>query len=74
MVNGVISLVNYTETVDFNTNVLFEIGFGGLSGQPGGVSFNLTISETVEDQGVLTIPLENVVEVSGGFAMIIQSL
>lgn len=72
LVDGVITLENYTESVDSSTNTLFEIGFGGLSGQPGGVSFDLTISDTVEDQGIFTIPLEDVIEVSGGFAMIIQ--
>lgn len=73
LLEGVISLENYTETVDFNNNTLFEIGFGGLSGEPGGIFFELTISETEENQGVFTIAPENVISVSGGFAMIIQS-
>jgi hypothetical protein len=46
VIDGVISLENYTETVDTNTNTLFEIGFGGVSNQPGGIIFDLTIAET----------------------------
>jgi hypothetical protein len=71
LLDGTVLLENYTETVDFNTNTLFEIGFGGLSGQPGGVIFDLTVSETVENNGVFTI--DNSVTIFGGFAMIIQS-
>jgi hypothetical protein len=73
LLNGTILLQDYTETVDFNTNTLFEIGFGGLSGEPGGVVFNLTVSETVEANGIFTISPENVVTITGGFAMIIQA-
>jgi len=72
LLDGAISLEDYTESVDSNTGTLFEIGFGDLSGQPG-VVFNLTIAETVEDQGVFTIPPDDVIIVTGGFAMIIQS-
>ena len=71
LLDGTIVLQDYTETVDFDTNTLFEIGFGGTSGQPGGVIFDLTVSETVEDNGVFTI--SDVMLISGGFAMIIQS-
>ncbi len=73
LLNGTVLLENYTETVDFNTNNLFEIGFGGLSGQPGGVIFDLTVSETVEENGVFTIAADDVVTITGGFAMIIQA-
>lgn len=72
-IDGSILLENYTETVDYNTNTLFEIGFGGLSNQPGGVVFDLAMAETVEQDGIFTIPPENVISVTGGFAMIIQS-
>jgi hypothetical protein len=72
-VDGSIFLENYTETVDYNTNTLFEIGFGGLSGQPGGVIFDLTMAETVEEAGVITIPPESILDITGGFTMIIQS-
>ncbi len=71
--DGMISLENYTETIDTNTNTLFEIGFGGVSGQPGGVVYELTISETEENQGVFTISPDNVVTLNGGFALIIQA-
>lgn len=71
--DGTVSLENYTETVDFNTNTLFEIGFGGLSGQPGGVIFDLTLSETVENDGVFTISPDDVLAITGGFAIIVQS-
>jgi len=73
LLDGVVNLEDYTETIDSVTGTLFEIGFGGLSGEPGGVVFNLTIAETVEDQGVFTIPPDDVIIVTGGFAMIIQS-
>ena len=71
--NGTVTLENYTETVDFNTNTLFEIGFGSLSGNPGGIMFDLTLSGTVENNGVFTISPDNVIAITGGFAMIIQA-
>lgn len=70
--DGTVSLENYTETVDFNTNTLFEIGFGGLSGQPGGVIFDLTLSETVQNDGLFTISPDDVLAITGGFAIIVQ--
>jgi hypothetical protein len=72
LLDGTVLLENYTETVNFDTNTLFEIGFGGLSGQPGGVIFDLTVSETVEDNGVFTISPDDIITITGGFAMIIQ--
>ena len=72
MLDGAISLEDYTETVDMLDNTLFEIGFGGLSGQPGGVIYDMTIAETEENQGIFMILPDNVVSVTGGFAMIIQ--
>ena len=73
MLDGTVTLEDYTESVDFNTGVLFNIGFGGLgAGAPGGVIFDLTFSETVEDQGVWTIPADGVITVSGGFVLNIQ--
>ena len=73
LIDGTISLENYTETVDAITGTLFEIGFGGLGGQPGGVVYEMTISDTAENQGVFTIPPESVLTINGGFALIIQS-
>jgi hypothetical protein len=73
LLDGTVLLENYTETVNFDTNTLFEIGFGGLSGQPGGVIFDLTVSETVEDNGVFTIAADDIITITGGFAMIIQA-
>lgn len=73
LLNGTVLLQDYTETINFDTNTLFEIGFGGLGGQPGGVIFDLTVSETVEDNGVFTISPEDVITITGGFAMIIQA-
>jgi hypothetical protein len=73
LLNGTVMLEDYTESVDFNTGVLFNIGFGGLgAGEPGGVIFDLTFSETVEGQGVWTIPANGVITVSGGFVLNIQ--
>jgi len=72
VVNGTIMLENYTETIDFNNNSLFEIGFGGLSGQPGGVIYDITLSETQEDNTVFMILPEDIVTLTGGFALIIQ--
>ena len=73
LIDGTITLQDFTETVDFNSGHLLEIGFGGLGqGAPGGVIFELTFSETVEDQGVWTIPADGVLSVSGGFVMIFQ--
>jgi len=73
LLDGTVTLEDYTESVDFNTGVLFNIGFGGLgTGAPGGVIFDLTFAETVEDQGVWTIPAEGVIPVSGGFVLNIQ--
>ena len=73
LIDGTISLENYTETIDAITGTLFEIGFGGLGGQPGGVVYDMTISDTVDNQGVFTIPPEGVMTIDGGFALIIQS-
>jgi hypothetical protein len=73
LLDGTVTLEDYTESVDFNTGVLFDIGFGGLgAGAPGGVIFDLTFSETVENQGVWTIPADDVIAVSGGFVLNIQ--
>lgn len=72
VIDGTITLENYTETIDFNTNSLFEIGFGGLSGQPGGVIYDITLSETLEDNTVFTILPEDIITLTGGFALIIQ--
>ena len=47
-------------------------GGGGGANAPGGVIFDLTISETVEDQGIWTIPAEDVITISGGFVLNIQ--
>ena len=73
LLDGTVTLEDYTESVDFNTGVLFNIGFGGLgAGESGGVIFDLTFSETVEGQGVWTIPADGVITVSGGFVLNIQ--
>jgi hypothetical protein len=73
LLDGTVTLEDYTESVDFNTGVLFNIGFGGLgAGAPGGVIFDLTFAETVEDQGVWTISVDGVIAVSGGFVLNIQ--
>ena len=73
LLHGTVSLREYTESVDFNTGVLFNIGFGSLgAGAPGGVSFDLTFSETVEAEGVWSIPADGVVALSGGFILNIQ--
>ena len=73
LLDGTVTLEDYTESVDFNTGVLFNIGFGGLgAGAPGGVIFDLTFSETVEDQSVWTIPVDGAITVSGGFVLNIQ--
>ena len=73
LLGGTVRLEDYTESVDYNTGVLFNIGFGGLgAGAPGGVIFDLTFSETVENQGVWTIPADDVITVSGGFVLNIQ--
>lgn len=69
--DGTVLLQDYTETIDFNTNTLIGIGFGSLSGEPGGVIFDLTVSETFENNGVFTI--SDTMAISGGFAMNIQS-
>jgi hypothetical protein len=49
-------------------------GGGGDDGDvaTGGVVFNLTSSETVENNGVFTISADDVIAITGGFAMIIQ--
>lgn len=73
LTDGTVTLQDYTESVDFITGVLFDIGFGGLGANaPGGVIFDLTISETVDDQGVWTIPADGVITISGGFVLNIQ--
>ncbi len=74
LIDGTVTLQDYTESVDFITGVLFDIGFGGLgAGAPGGVIFDVTISETVESDGVWTIPADGVLTLSGGFVLIIQA-
>ena len=73
LIGGVIRLENYRETIDWNTNFLFEIGFGSLGNGPGGVFFDdLKISETQEDMGVFTIDPEDDLLVNGGFVLIFQ--
>ena len=73
LLDGTVTLQDYTESVDFNTGVLLNIGFGGLgAGEPGGVIFDLTFSETVEGLGVWTIPADGVITVTGGFVLNIQ--
>jgi len=73
LIDGTVTLQDYTESVDFNTGVLFDIGFGGLgAGAPGGVIFDFSFSETVEDQGIWTIPADGVITISGGFVLNIQ--
>lgn len=73
LLDGTVTLEDYNESVDFNTGVLFNIGFGSLgAGAPGGVIFDLVFSETVEGQGVWTIPADDVITVSGGFVLNIQ--
>ena len=73
LIDGTVTLQDYTETVDSDTGDLFEIGFGGIGDVPGGVIFDLTISETVENAGVWTIPADGVITVSGGFSVTIQA-
>ena len=73
LLDGTLTLEDYTESVDYDTGVLVSIGFGGLgAGQPGGVIFDLTFSETVEGQGVWTIPADGVITINGGFVLNIQ--
>ena len=73
LLHGTVLLEDYNETVNFDTNTLFQIGFGNLSGQdPGGVIFDLTVSETVESNGVFTISQDDVITITGGFVMVIQ--
>ena len=73
LIDGTVTLQDYQESVDFNTGVLFDIGFGSLgAGAPGGVIFDFTISETVEDQGVWSIAADDVITISGGFVLNIQ--
>jgi len=73
LIDGTITLQDYTESVDFDTGVLFDIGFGGLGANaPGGVIFDFTVSETVEDQGIWTIAADDVITISGGFVLNIQ--
>jgi len=73
LIHGTVTLQDYMETVDTNSNTLFEIGFGGIGDVPGGVIFEFTISETVWNQGVWTIAADDVVTVTGGFSLTIQS-
>ena len=73
LLDGMLTLEDYTETVDFNTGVLVNIGFGSLgAGEPGGVIYDLSFSETVESQGLWTIPADGVITVTGGFVLNIQ--
>ena len=73
LLDGTVNLQDYTEAVDFDTGVLFNIGFGSLgAGAPGGVIFDLTFSETVEADGVWSIPANGVMALSGGFILNIQ--
>jgi hypothetical protein len=70
--DGIIQLQDYTETVDFATNTLFEIGFGSLGDGPGGIVFDLDLAETRESNGGFTIAPEDVLTITGGFVLIIQ--
>lgn len=73
ILDGTVTLENYNEAVELNTGILFVIGFGGLgAGAPGGVIFDFSISDTVENQGVWSIPADGVITLSGGFVLSIQ--
>jgi hypothetical protein len=73
LIHGTVTLQDYTETVDTNTNTLFEIGFGGIGDVPGGAIFEFTVSETVENLGEWAISAEDVITVTGGFSVTIQA-
>ena len=70
--DGSIQLQDYTETIDSDSNTLFEIGFGSLGDGPGGVIFDLEVSETEEVNSAFTIAPEDVTTITGGFVLIIQ--
>lgn len=72
LIHGTVTLEDYTGPIDMNNNPLFEIGFGGIGDVSGGVIFELTISETVENQGIWIIPVDGVIAVTGGFSVTIQ--
>ena len=73
LIHGTVSLQDYTETIDYSGPHIFEIGFGGIGDVPGGVIFDFTVSETVENEGVWTIPADDVITVTGGFSVTIQA-
>ena len=73
LIHGAVSLQDYTETIDYSGPYIFEIGFGGIGDVPGGVIFDFTVSETVENEGVWTIPADDVITVTGGFTVTIQA-
>ena len=73
LIHGTVSLQDYTETIDYSGPHIFEIGFGGIGDVPGGVIFDFTVSETVENEGVWTIPADDVITITGGFSVTIQA-
>ena len=73
LIHGTVNLQDYTESIDYSGPYIFEIGFGGIGDVPGGVIFDFTVSETVENEGVWTIPADDVITVTGGFSVTIQA-
>jgi hypothetical protein len=73
LIHGTVSLQDYTESIDYSGPYIFEIGFGGIGDVPGGVIFDFTVSDTVENEGVWTIPADEVITVTGGFTVTIQA-
>lgn len=73
LIHGTVNLQDYTESIDYSGPYIFEIGFGGIGDVPGGVIFDFTVSETVANEGVWTIPADDVITVTGGFSLTIQA-
>ena len=73
LIDGTVNLQDYTESIDYSGPYIFEIGFGGIADVPGGVIFDFTVSETVENEGVWTISADDVITVTGGFSLTIQA-
>lgn len=72
LIDGRAYFSNYVEEIDAS-NTLTRIGFAPVGNIYGGIDFfNLTISETEENQGIFTIDPEAVITVYGGFWMLLS--
>lgn len=72
LIDNFLQMQNYIEVID-SGNTLTRIGFGPDNNISGGVLyFDWRVAETQENQGVYTIAPADLIEVNGGFSMVLS--